>query len=142
MERGDVERLFQLLASEAALGERFEVNGLGFTNAYVTIGPRSRDVLNGSLKLSMSFNDKKGKGKKALGLVAAEEVDEDENDDEDEDHPVAPTWKPLARKPPAASRPQPGVGYVAQPRAEKDIPMLCLEELQLWRESVSLTLNV
>jgi len=36
MARGDVERLFQLLASEGALGERFERNALGYTNAYVS----------------------------------------------------------------------------------------------------------
>ncbi|TNY22018.1 P-loop containing nucleoside triphosphate hydrolase protein, partial [Rhodotorula diobovata] len=35
IDRGDAERLFQLLAAEQILGERYERNGLGFTNAYV-----------------------------------------------------------------------------------------------------------
>ncbi|KDE05013.1 hypothetical protein, variant [Microbotryum lychnidis-dioicae p1A1 Lamole] len=56
MERGDVERLFQLLASESALGERFERNALGFTNAYVTVGPKARDLLSGSRKLEMGMS--------------------------------------------------------------------------------------
>ncbi|SCZ90878.1 BZ3500_MvSof-1268-A1-R1_Chr1-3g02341 [Microbotryum saponariae] len=56
MDRGDVERLFQLLASESALGERFERNALGFTNAYVTVGPKARELLSGSRKLEMGMS--------------------------------------------------------------------------------------
>ena len=37
MERGDVERLFQLLWTEQALGERYEANKVGFTNAYIKV---------------------------------------------------------------------------------------------------------
>lgn len=66
MDRGDAERLFQLLASEAALGERFERNSLGFTNAYVMVGQRSKDVLAGKLKLTMAFSSEGGGGRKEV----------------------------------------------------------------------------
>ena len=68
IDRGDAERLFQLLAAEQILGERYERNGLGFTNAYVTLGPRAPLLLTGKLPLQMGFT-KGGKGAKAAGAV-------------------------------------------------------------------------
>ncbi|GAA5845290.1 hypothetical protein JCM9279_004831 [Rhodotorula babjevae] len=68
IDRGDAERLFQLLAAEQILGERYERNGLGFTNAYVTLGPRAQQLLTGKLPLQMGFT-KGGKGAKAAGAV-------------------------------------------------------------------------
>ncbi|GAA5954091.1 hypothetical protein JCM10213_007118 [Rhodosporidiobolus nylandii] len=79
IDRGDAERLFQLLASEQVLGERYERNSLGFTNAYVTLGQRARELLAGKLSLSMGFTkgkgSKKGKGKQ---LQINETYDHDE----------------------------------------------------------------
>ncbi|GAA5983940.1 hypothetical protein JCM11641_001401 [Rhodosporidiobolus odoratus] len=70
VDRGDAERLFQLLLSENILGERYERNSLGFTNAYVTLGPRHDDALEGKLTLRLGFaqikGGKKGKGKQSL----------------------------------------------------------------------------
>ncbi|GAA5906284.1 hypothetical protein JCM5296_000304 [Sporobolomyces johnsonii] len=83
IDRGDAERLFQLLASEQILGERYERNGLGFTNAYVTLGPRAHQFLNGRITLQMGFagKEKTGKGK-GKGTVAAKAVNESyEHDD-------------------------------------------------------------
>ncbi|GAA6057172.1 hypothetical protein JCM3770_004001 [Rhodotorula araucariae] len=70
IDRGDAERLFQLLAAEQILGERYERNGLGFTNAYVTLGPRAQQLLAGRLQLQMGFT-KGGKGAKAVSAPAA-----------------------------------------------------------------------
>ncbi|GAA5871760.1 hypothetical protein JCM8547_008135 [Rhodosporidiobolus lusitaniae] len=70
IDRGDAERLFQLLAAEQILGERYERNGLGFTNAYVTLGPRAQLLLNGKVSLKMGFakgGGKGGKGGKGAG---------------------------------------------------------------------------
>lgn len=69
IDRGDAERLFQLLAAEQVLGERYERNGLGFTNAYVTLGPRAQQVIAGKLDLSMGFT-KGGNGKSAASKSA------------------------------------------------------------------------
>lgn len=69
IDRGDAERLFQLLAAEQILGERYERNGLGFTNAYVTLGPRAQQLLAGKLQLQLGFT-KGGKGARAAGAVA------------------------------------------------------------------------
>ncbi|GAA5907235.1 RecQ family ATP-dependent DNA helicase [Sporobolomyces salmoneus] len=68
IDRGDCERLFQLLFSEQILGERYERNGLGFTNAYIVLGPRSRQFLNGRIPLQMGFVGKE-KGKKGKAKV-------------------------------------------------------------------------
>lgn len=43
--RGDVERLFQRLVVEGALGERSEQNGMGFTNAYMTYNRREAEAI-------------------------------------------------------------------------------------------------
>ena len=68
IDRGDCERLFQLLFSEQILGERYERNGLGFTNAYIVLGPRARRFLGGQIKLTMGFVGKE-KGKKGKAKV-------------------------------------------------------------------------
>jgi superfamily II DNA helicase RecQ len=105
MDRGDAERLFQLLASESALGERFERNALGFTNAYVTVGPKARNVLNGSQKLEMGISA--GGAKKAVAPAGASVKgadvsfeDDDEAIDDGDDGAVTGVlpWNPLARK--------------------------------------------
>jgi hypothetical protein len=127
MDRGDVERLFQLLTSELALGERFERNALGFTNAYVTVGPRFRNVLNGSQKLEMgvslgggkksvvgkaavaSASTSRAKGKGKAAVVEEEYYDYGEEDEEDDYQPPPKEWNPLARsktKKAAAAAPQ------------------------------------
>ncbi|GAA5911449.1 hypothetical protein JCM6882_005005 [Rhodosporidiobolus microsporus] len=64
IDRGDAERLFQLLAAEQVLGERYERNGLGFTNAYVTLGPRAAALMSGKISLEMGFSSGKGGSKK------------------------------------------------------------------------------
>ncbi|GAA6009745.1 hypothetical protein JCM11491_001084 [Sporobolomyces phaffii] len=64
IDRGDCERLFQLLFSEQILGERYERNGLGFTNAYIVLGPRARQFLNGRIPLQMGFVGKEKGSKK------------------------------------------------------------------------------
>ncbi|GAA5830045.1 hypothetical protein JCM11251_006855 [Rhodosporidiobolus azoricus] len=64
IDRGDAERLFQLLAAEQVLGERYERNGLGFTNAYVTLGSRAAALLAGKIQLQMGFSTGKGGSKK------------------------------------------------------------------------------
>lgn len=52
--RGDVERLFQRLVVEGALGERSEQNGMGFTNAYMTFNRREADAIqSGARTISM-----------------------------------------------------------------------------------------
>ncbi|EMS23058.1 bloom syndrome protein [Rhodotorula toruloides NP11] len=79
IDRGDCERLFQLLAAEQVLGERYERNGLGFTNAYVTLGPRAQQLLSGKLSLQMGFT-KGGKsgggGKKGKAPAKQKTIDE------------------------------------------------------------------
>ncbi|TIA90426.1 hypothetical protein E3P99_01588 [Wallemia hederae] len=54
MEKGDVERLFQLLWTEQVLGERYEQNKQGFTNAYIKLGSQYQQVLNGKKKIYMT----------------------------------------------------------------------------------------
>lgn len=103
MDRGDAERLFQLLASELALGERFERNALGFTNAYVTVGPRARAVLEGKLKLEMgvaAITSKKTSAKSTSTTAETSFFDDDDGVEEDEDDvPLAQlAWNPMARK--------------------------------------------
>lgn len=83
MELGDVERLFQLLTSEDVLGERFETVGAGHTHSYVITGRRKRELLNGPLKLSMAFSDKKSKFSRKNPVEEAEE-EEEEGDEEEE----------------------------------------------------------
>ncbi|GAA5952535.1 hypothetical protein JCM3765_002199 [Sporobolomyces pararoseus] len=68
IDRGDCERLFQLLFSEQILGERYERNGLGFTNAYIVLGPRAQLFLRGRIPLQMGFVGKE-KGKKGKAKV-------------------------------------------------------------------------
>lgn len=50
MDRGDVERLFQLLNAEEILAETLQVNKAGYTSAYVKIGRRA-DYLGGKDRL-------------------------------------------------------------------------------------------
>lgn len=127
MDRGDVERLFQLLASEQALGELFERNVLGFTNAYVTVGSQAAKILKGRQKLEMGVSlgngkksvvsksaaaaqaagSSKGRGKGKRAAVVEEDEDYYEADDdydtveEYQAAPAAPKWNPLDRKTPA-----------------------------------------
>ncbi|GAA5985816.1 hypothetical protein JCM10908_007125 [Rhodotorula pacifica] len=76
IDRNDCERLFQLLAAEQVLGERLERSGAGWTNAYVTLGPRAALLLGGKLPLKMGFTKAKGnasaaaKKKKESGAAA------------------------------------------------------------------------
>ncbi|GAA6039228.1 hypothetical protein JCM8097_000480 [Rhodosporidiobolus ruineniae] len=66
IDRGDAERLFQLLAAEQIISERYERNGLGFTNAYVILGSRAEDLFAGRIPLELPFTkSSKGKGKQA-----------------------------------------------------------------------------
>lgn len=88
MARGDVERLFQLLASEGVLGERFERNALGYTNAYVTLGQRYREVLSGKMPLTMSLSNGK---KVANGNTGGYETEYDEDEGEEDEIEVVPT---------------------------------------------------
>ncbi|KAL9933079.1 hypothetical protein V8E36_007797 [Tilletia maclaganii] len=53
LSRGDAERLFQLLLVERILGERSEVNMMGFANAYMQLGAVAGKVLSGEKKLEM-----------------------------------------------------------------------------------------
>ncbi|GEM12874.1 bloom syndrome protein [Rhodotorula toruloides] len=80
IDRGDCERLFQLLAAEQVLGERYERNGLGFTNAYVTLGPRAQQLLSGKLTLRMGFTkggkSSGGGGKKNKAPTKQKTIDE------------------------------------------------------------------
>lgn len=62
IDRGDCERLFQLLSSQDLLGERYERNGLGFTNAYVIEGKRAKLLFAGKLPLEMGFTKSAKKG--------------------------------------------------------------------------------
>lgn len=55
IDRNDCERLFQLLAAEQILGERLERNAVGWTNAYITLGPRAAQLLAGKYPLKMGF---------------------------------------------------------------------------------------
>ncbi|GAA6059906.1 hypothetical protein JCM10212_005289 [Sporobolomyces blumeae] len=84
IDRHDCERLFQLLSSEQILGERYERNGLGFTNAYVTLGPRSQQFLRGRIPLQMGFvgKDKGQKGKAKATRQINESYDHDEYEGE------------------------------------------------------------
>ncbi|GAA5930476.1 uncharacterized protein JCM15063_004817 [Sporobolomyces koalae] len=82
IDRGDCERLFQLLFSEQILGERYERNSLGFTNAYIVLGPRARTFLAGRIPLQMGFVGKDNKGKKAKPTKAAKPVNESYEHDE------------------------------------------------------------
>jgi superfamily II DNA helicase RecQ len=144
MDRGDAERLFQLLASESALGERFERNALGFTNAYVTVGTRSKAVLNGTLKLSMAFAEggakKAAKPKAGAKQLAAKkgqpvrcDTSEDEVEDVDYDEEVQVVSKDWAKK---------KAGGAKAAAVEEDLPMQCLEELRTIRYEVSRRLLV
>lgn len=91
MARGDVERLFQLLASEGVLGERFERNGLGYTNAYVVLGKRNREVLAGKMPLTMSLAGGK-KVANGTGNAGGYETEYDDEDEAEEDEiEVVPT---------------------------------------------------
>jgi hypothetical protein len=92
--RGDVERLFQLLCLEGILGERFERNTLGYTSAYITTGPRARQLLQGGHKVEMGVSKDGGKasasaaktprarGRKEVAAVA-EDFGYDDIHDED-----------------------------------------------------------
>jgi hypothetical protein len=92
--RGDVERLFQLLCLEGILGERFERNTLGYTSAYITTGPRARQLLQGAHKVEMGVSKDGGKasasaaktprarGRKEVAAVA-EDFGYDDIHDED-----------------------------------------------------------
>ncbi|GAA5875177.1 hypothetical protein JCM16303_005035 [Sporobolomyces ruberrimus] len=84
IDRGDCERLFQLLFSEQILGERYERNGLGFTNAYIVLGPRARQFLAGRISLQMGFvgNGKEKPGKKGTKAQKAKPVNESYDHDE------------------------------------------------------------
>lgn len=62
LDRGDAERLFQLLCLEGILGERFERNTLGFTQAYITTGPHARQLLQGGRTVQMGVSKDGGKG--------------------------------------------------------------------------------
>lgn len=68
IDRGDCERLFQLLFSKGILGERYERNGLGFTNAYIVLGPKAHEFRRGGEPLQMGFIGKE-KGKKGKAKV-------------------------------------------------------------------------
>lgn len=83
IDRGDCERLFQLLAAEQVLGERYERNGLGFTNAYVTLGPRAQQLISGKLTLQMGFTEggKSGGGGGKKGKAPAKQKTIDESYD-------------------------------------------------------------
>ncbi|PRQ70600.1 P-loop containing nucleoside triphosphate hydrolase protein [Rhodotorula toruloides] len=86
IDRGDCERLFQLLAAEQVLGERYERNGLGFTNAYVTLGPRAQQLLSGKLTLQMGFTKggKSGGGGGKKGKAPAKQKTIDESYDHEQ----------------------------------------------------------
>ncbi|KAL7337792.1 FACT complex subunit-domain-containing protein [Rhodotorula toruloides] len=80
IDRGDCERLFQLLGAEQVLGERYERNGLGFTNAYLTLGPRAQQLLSGKLTVQMGFTkggeSGGGGGKKGKAPAKQKTIDE------------------------------------------------------------------
>lgn len=111
MDRGDVERLFQLLALESAFGERFERNGLGFTNAYITVGPRASVILSGKQPIVMSFSEKtvratsttttnKRPAKRIQVDLQPDEVELLLEDDTDDDLAAVDveSWRPAARR--------------------------------------------
>lgn len=95
MEKGDVERLFQLLWTEQVLGERYEQNKQGFTNAYIKLGSQYQQVLNGKKRIYMAVGkmsqrksasaDKNGAASKTSRKVRQDETDQEEIDS-DYDH--------------------------------------------------------
>lgn len=59
--RTDSERLFQKLLTDGVLGQRTEQNGMGFTNAYMTVhDAQVKDVLNGHTRVLLSMACKNG----------------------------------------------------------------------------------
>ncbi|TIB38320.1 hypothetical protein E3P86_01690 [Wallemia ichthyophaga] len=92
MEKGDVERLFQLLWTEQVLGERYEQNKQGFTNAYIKLGSQYQQVLNGKKKIFMTvgkMSQRKTNGGSGVGARTSrksrqEETDEEEIDSDDD----------------------------------------------------------
>ena len=102
MDRGDAERLFQLLCLEGYLGERYERNGLGFTQAYVTTGPHARQLLQGGRKVEMGVSRDGGKsaagaakapraraaggGRRSAAAAAKAAAQVDNDDDQDEEY--------------------------------------------------------
>lgn len=126
MDRGDVERLFQLLCVEGGLGERCERNRLGFTQGYVTTGPKARSILNDKQKIVMGCSldgvkstTGRAKGKprapRSRGKQGANAPTNDQDDDDGDEYfpdddliidsdtefggqPAARAWDPLARK--------------------------------------------
>ncbi|CAD6906773.1 unnamed protein product [Tilletia controversa] len=57
LSRGDAERLFQLLLVERILGERSEVNAMGFANAYMQLGREAKKLLKGDRQLKLQVSD-------------------------------------------------------------------------------------
>ncbi|KAE8244206.1 hypothetical protein A4X13_0g6763 [Tilletia indica] len=55
LSRGDAERLFQLLLVERILGERSEVNAMGFANAYMQVGRDAKKLLNDQKQLELQI---------------------------------------------------------------------------------------
>lgn len=134
LERGDCERLFQLLASQGALGERFQRNGLGFTNAYVISGPKARDVLSGKLKLSMAFSESGG-AKKTAAKAKGKAPVAFEIDDEYEEEREQPIWDP------SAPRGRPAKVLQSDQMSDEEMVAACLYELRECRDNVSRTGN-
>ena len=130
LERGDCERLFQLLASQGALGERFQRNGLGFTNAYVISGPKARDVLSGKLKLSMAFSESGGAKKTAAKSKGRAPVAFEADDDYEEER-EEPVWDP------SAPRVRPAKVSDSDQMSDGEMVSACLFELRECRDNVS-----
>lgn len=55
IERGECERLFQVLFAEKVLAERLVRAQQGAINAYLQVGPRANAVLAGKVRLQMGF---------------------------------------------------------------------------------------
>ncbi|KAI7961207.1 hypothetical protein MJO28_001696 [Puccinia striiformis f. sp. tritici] len=71
LDRTDSERLLHLMVSKDILTERFEANAMGFTNAYVQLGPAHRSVLNSKEPVMMAFNGGSGPTKRTTGSTEA-----------------------------------------------------------------------
>ncbi|KAK4703284.1 bloom syndrome protein, partial [Phenoliferia sp. Uapishka_3] len=131
-QRGDIERLFHLLAAEDAIAEYLLTNGAGYTNGYIKSSKKASDILNGRKRISMSLSNETAK-KKGVPVKAARR---DPNADFAEDDAIedeGAVWNPSARKP----------THVAKARAaDLDQHALCLNALTEARAKASKTKNV
>ncbi|KAL8293156.1 hypothetical protein RQP46_000850 [Phenoliferia psychrophenolica] len=119
-QRGDVERLFQLLAAEGAFAEKIVGNKAGFTNAYIKLGKKANEVSQGRKRILMALSNETGKKKGAPAQPQRRADPNADFADDDEIEDESSNWNPTARKPAKAKAKEKG----ADPNQE------CLENLR------------